>query len=463
MNPFKKYLIPAALAGALLSVQASAGVRYVETMPPAQIPQITYWFWHSNTLANAQYLNDVQSMATNSPYTLAILTPRPFFDAPGTGVDFYDYKRLHDPFARTVREAHKKNLKVALQIWEFWSLMRTNDWKLQPRLPIQQAMALVTEGEVVLDARGCANYFVTSTEGRDRQPIHSEVLKVFAFRKMGAGYYAENSLTDLTASVKTVTADEASLRLSIDASTNLAGYTAYIMAAHYYDYPDLFNDVTTESFRETLEHYADIPFDGTALDEFGWMMLKPKRERPFRDRIYGRAFAAEYLKRTGVPLERALFDMRYAPERKPAVRIRSINEYFDVMRDGPLRVERAFYKMSKDIFGTNTFSGIHNTYHNSTRTDDLWRVGLNWWSVPREYGQSDENWGMPQRMGLIIAHSEPVTFDQYYGGILGNFLRKAFGEAVLAGARITSHGMTRGMGASICLIWTNIRPFGTSS
>jgi hypothetical protein len=419
----------------LLIFPAFADVQYVKTMPPARIPQITYWFCLSNTLANGQYLNDVRNMATNSPYTLAIMTARSYLNAPGTGPDFYDYKKMHEPFAQTVRAAHQYNLKIGLQLWEPWSLTCVTDptRKLRPPLPVNQAMALVTEGEVVLDATGHARYSVTATEGRDRQPFLSEALKVFAFRKTGDGYYARNSLTDITASVKTVNADAAGVTLAIDASTNLAGNTAYIMVAHYYDYPDLFNDVMAGNFRDILEHYADIPFDGTALDEFGWMMLKPKRDRPFRDRIYGQAFAAEFRKRTGTPLERALFDMRYAPEGQPEVRIRAINEYFDVMRAGPLRVEKQFYKMSKEIFGPNTFAGIHNTYHNHLTSDDIWRVGLNYWTVPREYGQSDENWLLPERMGLIVAHSEPVTFDQYYGGNLGNFLKKAFGEARFGG------------------------------
>lgn len=103
------------------------------------------------------------------------------------------------------------------------------------------------------------------------------------------------------------------------------------------------------------------------------------------------------------------------------------------MRKGPLRVEKAFFDMSKKIFGPKTFAGIHNTYHNGLESDDLWRVGLNWWAVPREYGQSDENWGMPERMGLIMAHGEPVTFDQYYGGNLEAFLQKAFREARFGG------------------------------
>jgi hypothetical protein len=416
-------------------LQVVHDVRYVERMPSARHPQLVYWFWHPNTLADSQYLNDVESMAEKSSFTMAIMTSRENIDPPGMGVDFYDFERMHEPFAQVVRAAHEHNLKIGMQVWEFWALTRINDpiTKLRPRLPIEQSLALVTEGEVLLDAHGHANYSVTSTEGRDRDPFHSEVLKVWAFRKTAEGYYAEDSLVDITASVKTMKADPSSASLSIDALAHCAGYTAYVLVAHYYDYPDLFNDVMTDTFRNMLEHYADIPLDGTALDEFGYMMLKPKRDGPFRDRFYGRAFAAEYKRRTGMALDRVLFDMRFAPQGKPEVRIRAINLYFDVMREGPLRVERAFCKMSKAIFGPKTFAGIHNTYHNGLESDDLWRVGLNWWTVPREYGQSDENWGMPERMGLIMAHSEPVTFDQYYGGKLEAFLQKAFREPRFGG------------------------------
>lgn len=389
------------------SQDRESGVQYVEKMPPARHPQLVYWFWHPDTLADAQYLRDIESMAEKSPYTMAVVTTRENLDPPGMGLDFYDFEKMHEPLAQTVRAAHKRNLKISLQVWEFWALQRVSNrtTRLRPRLPIEQSLALVTEGEVVLDARGHAEYSVTSTEGRDRQPFHSEVLKVFAFRKTAVGSYAKNSLADITDSVKTVNADAASVTLAIDAPAHLAGCTAYVLAAHYYDYPDLFNEVMTQTFRDLLEHYADIPFDGTALDEFGYMMLKPQREKPFRDRFYGHAFAAEYKRRAGIGLERALFDMRFAPEGRPEVRIRAIDRYFDVMRDGPLRVERAFYAMSKEIFGPKCFAGIHNTYHNTMKTDDLWRVGFNWWTVPREYGQSDENWPMPKRLGLIAAHS----------------------------------------------------------
>jgi hypothetical protein len=284
-------------------------------MPPARHPQLVYWFWHPDTLANSQYLKDVENMATKSAFTMAIVTSRENLDQPRPGVDFYDFAKMHEPLSQTVRAAHSRNLKIGLQVWEFWALTRINDpvTKERPRLPVEQSLALVTEGEVVLDAHGHAEYSVTSTEGRDREAFHSELLKVWAFQKTGEGYYAEDSLTDITASVTTVKTDAGSITMSINAPADMAGRTAYVLVAHYHDYPDLFNGVMIDTFHHALEHYADIPFDGTALDEFGYMMLKPKREKPFRDRFYGHAFAAEYKQRTGMELERCLFDMRFAP------------------------------------------------------------------------------------------------------------------------------------------------------
>ncbi len=381
-------------------------------------------------------------MATNSAYTFTFMTER-------DDLDFYDYKTMHEPFAETVREAHKHGLKVGLQLWDYWSWAGPQ-WRCIREnadyhpLPLNQAEALVTEGEVVLDevrldAGAHADYSVTCVNGRGKRPFHSEVLKVFAFRKTGDGYYDPQTLTDITSSARTISADAGTITLAINVPAKFAGYTAYIMCAHYYDFPDLFNDVMINKFHDTLEHYADIPFDGTALDEFGSLMVTLYNHEPFRDRFYGRAFAASFKKQTGIPLEQALFDMRYAPEGKPEARIRAINEYFDVFREGPLRVERAFYKMSKQIFGPKTIAGIHNTFHNYMRTDDVWRVGFNWWSNPREYGQSDENWPMPQCMGLCVVHPEPITIDQLYSHDMNAFTQKAFRDAPFDG-RIDYHG-----------------------
>ncbi len=404
-------------SAAVFAIAASGATEtnWVSEMPPARHPQLVYWFWQPNTLANAQYLREVERMAKDSPFTFTFLTDR--------GVNFYDYEKMHDIFAKTVAAAHKKQLKVGLQLWE------RPDTK-NSHLATTQAVALVSEGKTILDAKGHAEYSLTTTNGRGRTPFQSELLKAYAFRETAPGFYAPDSLQDISRYVSTVkTNDPAQVRVMVEAPKSLAGCTVYLLAAHYYNHPDLFGDVMINNFQGALQHYADIPFDGTALDEFGWMMVVPKRDQPFRDRIYGRAFAAEFQKRTGTPLERALFDMRFAPAEQPAVRMRAINQYFEVMRDGPLRVEQAFRQASQKNFGSEIFSGIHDTYHNSLVKDDIWRTGLNWWNLPRDYGQSDEGNFYPLHMGLLVAHKEPVEINQFYNRDLKTILRKAIEDA----------------------------------
>jgi hypothetical protein len=86
--------------------------HYVEKMPPARHPQLVYWFWHDDALENEQYLRSVENMAAESSFTMAIMTARTGFDPPGAGVDFYDFDKMHEPFAQAVRAAHARDLKI---------------------------------------------------------------------------------------------------------------------------------------------------------------------------------------------------------------------------------------------------------------------------------------------------------------------------------------------------------------
>ena len=349
----------------------------------------------------------------------------------GSGSLFHDTRKMHDIFGEVVNLAHARGLKVGLQLWA----------EGYPKLTKENAAACVSEGEVVLDALGCAQYSATNRWVREggadattgqHEPISSEPLKAFAFRKTAEGLYEPGSLMELPTTDLTVVAGDAGrVSLKINASPKLAGYQVYLLVAHYLQFPDLFNPVMTAHLEKTLSLYRDIPFDGTALDEFGWMMIKREQpdKSPFRDRFYGQAFAREFSRERGWSLATELFHMRYAPTDNPSLRIRAINEYFDVLRQGPLRVEQAFYAFSKKMYGSKTFAGIHDTFHNGLETDEIWRTGLNWWRIPRAYGQSDENISLPLRMGLLLSATEPVMYDQFYSPDLKSYTKKVIAEA----------------------------------
>jgi len=405
----------------------NTSVTYVATMPNARHPELVYWFWTKDTLKDRHYLQDVRDVAEKSRFNFLMMTDRTV----GQGNMFHDSGKMHGIFSEVVDLAHARGLKVGLQLWA----------EGYPKLTKEEAVACVSEGEVVLDAAGCGQYSATNRWVREggadattgkHEPIASEPLKAFAFRKTAAGLYEPGSLVELPGANLTVTQSNASsVTLKIDGSTRLAGYSVYVLVAHYVQFPDLFNDVMTGHLENTLGHYRDIPFDGTALDEFGWMMIKRDQpdKSPFRDRFYGQSFAREFYRLKGRPLETELFYMRYAPVGSPARRIRAINDYFDVLRQGPLRVERAYYDFSKKLFGQKIFAGIHDTFHNGLETDEIWRTGLNWWRIPRAYGQSDENISLPVRMGLLVNASEPVMYDQFYSPDVTSYIKKVMAEA----------------------------------
>jgi hypothetical protein len=138
-------------------------------------------------------------------------------------------------------------------------------------------------------------------------------------------------------------------------------------------------------------------------------------------------------------LTRTLFNTRYAPEGHPEVRIRAIDQYWDFLRSGPLDEERDFYEYSRQVFGDQNFAGIHNTFHNHLTNDEAWATGIDWWTIPRQYGMSDEDLSLPLRMGLLVSHPGSIMYDQFYGWDIHRFAVKAMNDARFD-ARTHYHG-----------------------
>ena len=104
-----------------------------------------------------------------------------------------------------------------------------------------------------------------------------------------------------------------------------------------------------------------------------------------------------------------------------------------------MRIEQEFYRYSRQIFGVNNFAGIHDTFHNHLTNDEVWATGINWWTIPRQYGMSDEDLSLPLRMGLLISHPGAIMYDQFYGFDLERFAAKAMNDARF-NARLHYHG-----------------------
>jgi hypothetical protein len=403
-------------------------ISYVSKFANENHPEIGYWFISPDLLTEKKtYQQHLDSIAEKCKYTLIFLTSR-------EGADFYDFNKMHDIFKDMVTQAHKKGIKIGLQLW--------GNYKDQT---MDGSQRMIIENEVTLNESGEARTTIKAKSIRfEGRLLKSSLFNVYAFKKTGEGFYDPATLKNITAQCTSVTPDKATVEVTIKAGAAAKGYTACIMTQQYCSQSSNWDDVEINGFAEAMKIYSDIPFDGFALDEYGNKFVERLFDKntptPFRGRWYSTAMASAYLKETGKDLDKTLFDGRYAPTGKSEVRIKAINEYMEFMRKGGLRVETAVYNKSREIFGKNIFNGIHNTYHNSLVNDEIWANGIGWWSAPRAYGQTDEKTFLPTQMGIAMAHPMNAMYNQYYDKDLEPVLVKSFND-LRYGVRTHYHAM----------------------
>ncbi len=399
-------------------------VRYEEPIQNQHYPELLYWFVTPETLAPARYTQDIQHIANDTAFDFPFLTAR-------NGVNFLDSKAAHDAVASIVKRGHQNGLRIGATL-----VLGSGE---AAKSSIQnEEQTVVADGEGLLGANGNGVAEATA-KLRSMTPWKTELLRVYAFRKTGPGEYDPATLMDVTEKAKSELPQPGTLSVSVNLGPPYAGYTIFSLATNWYSAVDLFSPAFTNWIHQAIDQYRDVPFDGTALDEFGYIRIPMVPTTSWRGHFAGKAFGDGFEKVTGRPLTQALFETRYAPVGHPEVRIRAIDEYWDFFRKGPLGIENEFFNYSRKVFGDKTLAGIHDTFHNHLTNDEAWATGLNWWTIPRRYGMSDEDLSLPLRMGLLVAHPGNIMYDQYYGSDIHRFAVKAMNDARFD-ARLHYHG-----------------------
>ena len=391
----------------------SKKIMYVPKFANENHEQIGYWFITPKLIGDTdKAVANIDSIATKCNYTMLFLTAR-------EGANFFDLKLMHPFFQKLVAAGHRKGIKVGLQLW--------GNYKDKT---VDGSQRMIIEQEVQLDQQGNASYTAKAKYIRfaDRL-LKSDLFKVYAFKKTVDGFYDPATLKDISANCKAILPDIETVQVTINGGAALKGLAACIMTEEYVSQSSMWGDVEINGFAEAMQVYSDIPFDGFSLDEYGNKFIErifdQQTPNPFRGRWYSTAMAKAYATQTGNDLGKTLFDGRYAPEGKPEIRMKAINEYMEFMRKGPLRVETAVYNKSREIFGKKIFNGIHGTYHNSLINDEIWANGIGWWSAPRAYGQTDEKTFLPTQMGVAMSHRMNAMYNQYYDAELSPVVVKA--------------------------------------
>lgn len=402
----------------LYSCDDNVEIKVLNKMPVNVHPHIAYWFITPDLLQNDKYLSDLDSIAANAPFDMLFLSAR-------EGCDFYDTTVMKPVFSKLVSKAHNKGIKIGLQLWNYPNI-----------LPEEYCQRTISEGCITLNSQGIGIYKAEAKHIRPKNfyktteisAFKTKLLRVFAFKEISDGIYDPETLKDITAFCTTdYSNDGKSALIRINCGTKLAGYSVYLLCEHIYNHPDMF--VTSQLFDKILSQYASIPFDGTALDEFGYMRITPpweiKSHEYFTERFISPQMKLKLEKIESSPAEITLFHMRYYPKDSAQIKIRAINNYMKVLRSGVLNVENDFYKSSKKYFGEDCIVGVHNTFHNSLIGDEYWITGANWWTIKRDYGQSDEHSILPTQLGIAFCNSQNVIYNMFYHTNADTLCKKA--------------------------------------
>ena len=385
-------------------------ISYIGDISNTRHPSIGYWFITPETLEGDAYLEQIEEYARITPYTMIFLTAR-------NGVDFFDVKTIHPVLERLVRKADSLNISIGLQIGE------SHDYTEET------CNRAIVETELKLDVNGFATCKNKSRNVRLAKPFKNELFRAYAFKKCGTGEYEPGSLKDIT-HLCTQKGGKDEFQIEINAGKEFAGYDTYIMSQVYYEWPCLFSDYNIDSYYRLLHAYSDIPLKGISFDEYGHMRVQmdPVRESEnggFCFRHYSLAMKEEYRDRYNRNLDDDLFQMRYSPKGSDAEKIKAKNYYMDVMRYGPLKVENALARFAKNIYGHDVFMGFHNTFHNDFDNDEIWATGINWWTLPRDYGHSDEYTATSIQVGIGMANTQNVMYNMFYHRDMDYFANKA--------------------------------------
>ncbi len=403
-------------------------------------PKIQYW----DFTEKQNYREVINQVKENGCFDTLCLS--------GHTMNFWDLN--NKPLIKDLVEyANSCGIRVPLQVFP-------KGFNVPGNINVEEATALVTEYEhTICDTKTTVHAIGKHARYTNiSKPLESELLLAYAFCKTQDGFYELDSLIDITDRAEVIDRDPESLTMEFD-TDGLQGYTVYVMVSHYYAYYDLFSARAVREYKDLIDAYADVPLSGIVLDEFKNMPITPPWQiDKFRERFYGKNFHRCFFEQTGNDLIQTMFDMRYCPCGKDEVRIRAINQYFDVFRHSTERVERFVAEYSEKIFGELTFVGLHNTYHNDLQNDELWQTGCNWWNVPRKYAQTDESIAYPIRMGITGGCPENLCYDMYYSTEQNSYLNKAICDARY-GCRIHYHYISGNSSiATTSISWNTAHP-----
>lgn len=370
--------------------------------------QIIFWKWDDSDFHNDTFLKKIDDLADRSVFDtllVALTWCKPSLHE----------KAGHDAIAAAAKCAHERGIKMLFDIdvrparEEFFR--RYPDRKLGITQPIM----------LTLTSNGSAAGETSTGKSGDHYgayyPVSFRMLRAYAYKTCD-GCYDPESLRDITSCCTLEVLEQGHAKVSVDCGSEMAGMETIVFAVAEYDYPDLFSDEIIEFHSELLESYSDVMLDGATVDEWGAFPypgfdFSGAWRRPW----YSDAFAELYREWAGRDLVLDFLNTRIPPSDDPSAQFRAIYNYYTLLRERNVEIETFFYNSVKRIWGKDAFVGVHPTWfaiEEVANTPEIWKNGLDWWDVPRDFGQTDEIMIYPVRLALAHKWGGAVFYNMWY-------------------------------------------------
>ena len=312
-------------------------------------------------------------------------------------MDFLDTERFAPMFRGTVRELARGQVGLALDLRFYLGVSTT--------LPPGEQQGVVEAVHVELDGAG---------QGRTTLPptpvLFPAVAREVDARVLGVFDVQGQSVRRIDAARARVRDGEVVVDAGPDAEAR--GRTVAALVLRRFNHPDMFSGAYPRAFRRVLEAYRDVGLRGAALDEFAYLPLRPDQWRTTL--FFSEASAVRFRETYGAELEDVIARMLLGPD--GAGRIRAALHYFEHHCRAIATVEDQFYQAVKQTLGPDAFVGVHPTNQTLASYDDMERslTFVDWWAVPRDFGQTDEATPMAVRMALALRAGGPVWYNMFY-------------------------------------------------
>lgn len=191
--------------------------------------------------------------------------------------------------------------------------------------------------------------------------------------------------------------------------------------------------------REIALRYKALGVDGFYMDEFGFQT--PKSAMLEHRAVWHSAhFAQAYAEHSGgrdLGRDSAAFALGdNSPECRAAA-----NAYFRTIYDACVSYERFCRDTAKALFGDDCYVGKHPTWWGELgNRREFFHGGLDWWGVPRDWANTDENVSVSAATALSKKFCSPLWLNEGYGYDPKHY-QKTMWRYALCGGRMSWHGI----------------------